>query len=165
MYMIVNNVNAQESLLSKSHRLSKWKNGERFEFQYEMVLPSTADTIFPLLCPILEYDWLNGWKCTMIYSESGVAENNCIFYNSTGFPLYKRKTFQVIEYVPNSKIAFLIFINKVGSIRFSLSLNPLDEKNTIMKCYYIMSGYSKFGNRQLKNFKEKVIEKQVKNLE
>ena len=47
------------------------------EFVQEVPVP--AAKIFPLLCPVREYDWIDGWECEMIYSESGVAENNCIF--------------------------------------------------------------------------------------
>ena len=163
--MIVISSNAQESMLQKSQRLSKWESGERFKFNYEMLLPSSTDTIFPLLCPILEYDWLNDWNCTMIYSESGVAEKNCIFYTSSGFPFYKRMTFQVIDYIPNNRIEFLIYINKVGSVRFSLSLTQIDMNKSKMVCDYVLTGHSKLGNKQLKKFREKEIEKQLKNLE
>lgn len=149
----------------KSRKISKWKNGERFAFNYEMILPSLPDTIFPLLCPILEYDWLNNWKCTMIFSESGIAENNCIFYTSSGFPFYKRMTFQIIDYKPNEKIEFLIYIHKVGTVRFSLSLQKIDENITKMICNYILTGHSGFGNKQLKKYKEKKVLTEVKNLE
>jgi hypothetical protein len=37
------------------------------------------DLVFPLLCPVREYEWLDGWECEMIYSTSGIAEDSCIF--------------------------------------------------------------------------------------
>jgi hypothetical protein len=155
----------QESLMQKSHRLARWKQGERYRFHYEMVLPALPGEVFPLLCPILEYDWLNGWNCTMIFSESGVAEDNCIFYNSTGFPLYKKKIFQVIDYRQGEHIEFLIFINRIGSIRFSLGLKEMEGNRTLMLCNYLLTGHTRMGNKQFKRFREKQIEKDVKKLE
>lgn len=47
------------------------------EVAHEIDFP--AEDVFPLLCPVLEYEWLDGWECTMIYSESEIAEDNCVF--------------------------------------------------------------------------------------
>lgn len=37
------------------------------------------ERIFPLLCPVLEYDWVPGWECELVYTESGVAESGAVF--------------------------------------------------------------------------------------
>ena len=50
---------------------------------YKERIAASPSQIFPLLCPVREYDWLEGWDCDMIYSESGFAENNNVF--TTGF--------------------------------------------------------------------------------
>jgi hypothetical protein len=36
--------------------------------------------IFPLACPVEELRWIPEWDYRLIYSESGVNETNCIFY-------------------------------------------------------------------------------------
>jgi len=43
--------------------------------------------IFPLLCPIQEYKWIDGWKCEMVYSQSGGIEKHCIFYEEKTGPI------------------------------------------------------------------------------
>jgi hypothetical protein len=35
--------------------------------------------VFPLLCPVRERDWLEGWNCTIVHTASGVAEPGCVF--------------------------------------------------------------------------------------
>jgi hypothetical protein len=52
---------------------------ERVVRTYTQTINSTPDVIFPLLCPVRESDWLEGWKYTMLYSSSGVAELGAIF--------------------------------------------------------------------------------------
>ena len=37
------------------------------------------EKVFPLLCPVREKDWLDGWNYKMIYSKSGLIEKNCVF--------------------------------------------------------------------------------------
>jgi hypothetical protein len=33
------------------------------------------EKVFPLLCPVREYDWVEPWKCEMIYTDSGFVED------------------------------------------------------------------------------------------
>jgi len=35
--------------------------------------------VFSLLCPVREAEYLSGWKADILYSESGVAEEGCVF--------------------------------------------------------------------------------------
>ncbi len=37
------------------------------------------DRVFPLLCPVREADWLEGWDPIAVFSNSGVAEPDCVF--------------------------------------------------------------------------------------
>ena len=46
------------------------------------MLKGTPDDIFPLLCPVREYEWLETWQCEMIYTKSGFTELDCIFKTS-----------------------------------------------------------------------------------
>lgn len=129
---------------------AKWKKGERFTRTYKMVVPATPQEIYPLLCPEREYKWLNDWKCTMIYSESGYAEGDAVFYQNTGFPFFKRITFYITKYNPDHHIEFLITINKVGSIKFSIDLKVIDNKNTELTWTHLVTTHSKFGAWALK---------------
>lgn len=39
----------------------------------------TPAEVFPLLCPVREADWMDGWTYEMIFSVSGFAEKGCVF--------------------------------------------------------------------------------------
>ncbi len=41
--------------------------------------PAPPDRVFPLLCPVRERDWLEGWDPTIVYTASGFAEPGCVF--------------------------------------------------------------------------------------
>ncbi len=35
--------------------------------------------VFPLLCPVREAEWLEGWDPQFVFSQSGAAEPDCVF--------------------------------------------------------------------------------------
>jgi hypothetical protein len=38
-----------------------------------------ADRVFPLFCPVREREWLESWNPGVVYSQSGLAEPECVF--------------------------------------------------------------------------------------
>ena len=46
-----------------------------------MFLKGDAKTVFSLLCPVKEADWIKEWVdiCTIVYTKSGIAEEACVF--------------------------------------------------------------------------------------
>jgi hypothetical protein len=46
---------------------------------YTQHLAGTPEAVFPLLCPVREADWIEGWSPVLVVSESGVAETDCVF--------------------------------------------------------------------------------------
>jgi hypothetical protein len=37
------------------------------------------EQVFPLLCPVREADWIEGWDPRLVVSDSGLAERDCVF--------------------------------------------------------------------------------------
>ncbi len=56
---------------------------KRATHSYRQEIQGSPAEIFPLLCPVRERDWLHGWACDMVYSESGLAEEGCVFTTSS----------------------------------------------------------------------------------
>jgi hypothetical protein len=150
-----------DSYLQKSKQLSKWIQGDRYIKEAELVLNAQVGEVFPLLCPTLEYDWLNGWKCIMYYSNTGIAEKNCIFSFSTGFPLYKRLFYNVTEYNVDERIVFNVFVNKLFIMLIEMDLESLNDKKTKLKLKYTLTGISKKGNKIAKLVYNKEIPKGI----
>jgi len=44
-----------------------------------MHLIAPPGAVHPLLCPVREHDWLEGWRATILRSASGLAEAGCVF--------------------------------------------------------------------------------------
>jgi len=71
-----------------------------------MFLPYQPADIYPLLCPVREYEWIAEWKCDLIKSESGVNEKGCIFrtnFEGCGGPeIWVTSVFE-----PNKRLEFV----------------------------------------------------------
>lgn len=46
-------------------------------YTQRLVAPPAA--VFPLLCPVREADWIDGWNPLQVLSHSGLAEPDCVF--------------------------------------------------------------------------------------
>ena len=52
---------------------------KRVSHEYTQTNDAPTENVFPLLCPVREAEWVPGWQYRLIYSESGVAEDGCVF--------------------------------------------------------------------------------------
>ncbi len=51
----------------------------RVSHTYTQRLIGEPSAVFPLLCPVREADWLDGWDPISVITRSGVAEPDCVF--------------------------------------------------------------------------------------
>jgi hypothetical protein len=51
----------------------------RLVARYRHIANAPPEEVFPLLCPVREAEWIEGWSAKVIFSDSGLAEDNCIF--------------------------------------------------------------------------------------
>ncbi len=51
----------------------------RKKHAYTQTLNAPPADVFPLLCPVREVEWVRGWAPSLVLSESGVAEADCVF--------------------------------------------------------------------------------------
>jgi hypothetical protein len=103
---------------------------KRVSRKYETDLPATPEIVFPLLCPVREYDWIREWRCEIVYSRNGFAELGCVFTTDFG-DSNGQETWVVSHYDPNTKIAF-IRTGLVRTVRYEVLLKPHENGSTIL---------------------------------
>jgi hypothetical protein len=52
---------------------------KRLTRRYTQTIDAPPARVFPLLCPVREAEWLDGWRYTMIHSRSGLVEEGAVF--------------------------------------------------------------------------------------
>ncbi len=130
--------------------------------KYEQKLNASPKEVFPLLCPTMEYKWIQPWKCDMMYSESGYAEDNCVF--KTDFPGdLEPETWIVSQYQKNKTIQFMRFNNSIV-IRQNIFLIDNEDNTTTAIWEQIMTGLNDDGNKFIEQFKDEVYFDEVSTL-
>lgn len=79
--------------------------GKQVTKTFHQINYGSPEAVFPLLCPQREKDWLEGWDYDMIYSQSGGAEQDCVFL--THQHGQAATVWQVTQYHPNQLIEFV----------------------------------------------------------
>jgi len=46
---------------------------------YTQQLVGPLQVVLPLMCPVREAEWANGWNPIRVWSASGFAEEDCVF--------------------------------------------------------------------------------------
>lgn len=108
----------------------KWRKSTRIERIDKLELNGTTERIFPLLCPVLEYDWIRDWRCTMCYSDSGIAEMDTVFH--TIEQMGRTAVWTCITYEPDTFIEYLVVSGKDVVMRLSLSLEQKSREKSVL---------------------------------
>lgn len=95
-----------------------------------MELDAPPERVFPLLCPVLEYDWIEDWRCEVLYTQSGVAEEGCIFRTRVAPAL--QMTWVVSRYEAPWKIEFACVAPGSHVMRLRLELRPRHTGSTLI---------------------------------
>jgi hypothetical protein len=124
-------------------------------FKYIQINDGTPEEVFPLLCPVREKDWLDGWEYKMIYSKSGLIEKDCVF--STPHHGEFDTIWYVSQYNPKDfKIEFLRVTPIENVVKINISLSLTANQKTKANIIYQYTGL----NDEQNNFIENGLEEQ-----
>lgn len=100
-------------------------NRTRTTLRHTLHAAGTPEAVFPLLCPVREYEWIEGWECELVFSESGKAELGCVFH--TAFPQDgPEDTWVVSRYEPPHAIEF-VRVNALRAIHYAIYLDRAED--------------------------------------
>lgn len=128
-----------------------------------MQIAAAPARVFPLLCPSREYDWIDSWKCRMIYSDSGYAEADCIF--QTDFPADgPEDTWVVCRFEPPLLIEF-VRVNALRAIRYTIRLRETEGGGTEADWRQIITGLNAEGDSWVRSLQETAFQARMTELE
>jgi hypothetical protein len=124
----------------------------RIKHTYTQTLAGPPETVFPLLCPVRETEWVKGWDPRLVISESGVAELDCIFI-MPGQP--HESIWVVTQWQPqNYCIEFLKVTPGLTVGRIEIRLQSGDINQTLAQVSYAYTALSEAGERFIEGFTE-----------
>ncbi len=113
---------------------------------------ASSSKVFPLLCPVREYEWIEPWKCEMLHSNSGIAEKNCVFRTRLSGEATD-DVWVITHYEPNSRIEF-IRVNSLRTMCLSIALTDNGDGTTRAENEQLLVGLSEQGNQSLNSMAE-----------
>ncbi|WP_147819640.1 SRPBCC family protein [Salidesulfovibrio onnuriiensis] len=137
-------------------------NTVRRELTEEMIVQATPETVFPLLCPVREYDWLDQWECELVWADSGHAEDGCVF--RTWYPgMGGKDTWMVSRFEPGQAIEF-VRMNPSRAMRYCITLHP-EGRATRLVWRQVHTSLDELGRSLVENLDKGAYAGQIKWLE
>jgi hypothetical protein len=139
-------------------------SAKRVSHEHTQTNDATPDKVFPLLCPVREVDWLPGWKYRLVYSQSGVAEDGCVF--STPNNVGPETIWMTTHYNPAAfTIAYAWVQPGMIATQLRISLLPAPGGKTSARIRYIYTGLSPAGDAALERFTPEWFRKKMQGWE
>lgn len=121
----------------------------KIKSRFVQQLQAPPAKVFPLLCPVREYEWIEPWQCEILHSESGIAEKNCVF--RTSFPGESSDDVWIIShYEPDTRIEF-VRVNALRTMCLSITLTDNGNDTTSVINEQFLVGLNEEGNQSLDN--------------
>ena len=128
---------------------------------YEQTINADPAKVFDLLCPVQEAEWLDGWDYALLHSESGLAEEGCVFLSrqegekDTIWMITKRdvqkREIEFVRATPESRIA-----------RLTITVAEKAASVSKVRITYIITALCEEGNRFLEAFTVENFESAMK---
>lgn len=124
--------------LNKGLTSNKIKNQETMKtihVKKEIIINAPVDEILPLACPVLEYDWIPGWKCKYVYCPNGKNEQGVVFKENMSSPFIMNKgggktTWTTILFDTTNYRVHFKWDNSISTSIYKMEMFPLDETKT-----------------------------------
>ena len=127
---------------------------------YAQQLNAPPEAVFPLLCPVLEADWVPGWMPELVISHSGVCEQECIFITPTELSSEHENPIWIItKYDPGIWTVEMYKVVPRHTIsKLEISLVESSSTSTTAHISYEITSIGKEGDKFMEEFTEKWYE-------
>ncbi len=128
----------------------------RLELSFTDVLEASPQEVFPLLCPVREYEWIEDWQCELVHSKSGFAEKGCVFTTQ----LALGETWVCSRYEPPRLLEFVINAGSHLAVTFGATLAPTARGTEI--CWTrTLTSLDSVGDRVVRRYSEGAYQKEM----
>jgi len=119
---------------------------------YVQKLQASPGEVFPLLCPVRETEWVDGWDPLVVYSRCGLAEPDCVFLTGNEEPdsvwvVTNRDSdnfeMEIIKVTPWTTVA-----------KITISLRQNEQSGTDATVTYTYTALSEAGKEFVNNYTE-----------
>lgn len=125
----------------------------RVRKSYRQTIDASPEIVFPLLCPVRETEWLDGWAYSMIYSVSGLVEPGAVF--STANPGEENTVWIVTQHdVETRRVEFTRFTPQVKLCVLTIGVEPLGDHRSHVDVSHAYTSLTPKGNQFLETWSD-----------
>jgi len=131
----------------------------------EFLVSAEPGKVFPLLCPVREYEWIPTWKCDMILSKSGLNEKGSIFKTENSYGA-KTMIWTTQEFDPSTyTVRFTNFASSGFIVNLKINLFETEKPKACKAVWrYEFIPVSEEGDKAVAEISKKEVEKGIKKL-
>jgi hypothetical protein len=132
------------------------KKPNRKKHSYVQHLNAPPETVFPLLCPVMEVEWAHGWMPEMVISQSGVIEQDCMFITPPETPLEPQNSIWIVsKYDPDNWNLEMYKVSPEHTIsKLEISLVSESDNSTRAHISYEVTALGVAGDKFMAEFTE-----------
>lgn len=129
-----------------THAPSPVPNLVHLAYAHEVAAP--ADRLFPLLCPVREYEWIEGWSCRLVHTASGLVEPGCVFITDRPEPEGTTTWVTTVHDPVARRVAFVRVTPERRVVQMALHVEPLGAERCRLHVSYDVSGIDVAGREE-----------------
>ena len=128
-------------------------SAQRITRKYRQTIDAAPENVFPLLCPVREAEWLDGWRYDLIYSESGLVEEGAVF--STSYEGEEDTVWVVTKHDPRKfQVDFVRFTHGSRTCLLKIDVKSKDAESSFVDIAYAYTSITPAGNEFIDHFTE-----------
>jgi hypothetical protein len=128
----------------------------RKKHSYVQQLRASPEKVFPLLCPVLEAEWVPGWLPERVISQPGVCERECVFITPPEFPSEPESAIWIVtKYEPDNLSLEMYKVAPEHTVsKLEISLSDTSGIETSATISYEITAIGVNGEKFLEEFTE-----------
>ena len=128
----------------------KWKSAIMEKSSIEHITDMPLNEVFALCCPVMEYEWIRGWSCTMRHSISGKAEMHAVFQSRYPWPFGMKATWICTRYEKDKALMYTAFVPNTLIVTLEDTFEVRADGKTRLKVDFTGIGLSWLGKKIVK---------------
>ena len=128
----------------------KIKKPNRVSHSYSQTIRGSIKQIFPLYCPVKELLWTENWNPDVVFSNSGLVEQNAIFTSKDGD---RKAIWCVTTYdIDKGHVEMIKIIPDYSVSKLEIKVESIKQKTTGVFITYTITSLSEEGDNIFKGF-------------
>lgn len=136
-----------------SRKPKQTTKGERRVIKGKQHYSFPPKDVFPMLCPVREYEYFPGWECDIVYLDSGLAERGGVFTTHSHGEGDQKDVCVISRYDPNRAIEF-VAVDGMRSMVTRIELQGTETGGTDVSWEQVITGLTEEGNQHVQKLQQ-----------